>query len=748
VVAAYAGAYKEGVRGQALSQSVEQLADEIIGSYPFHPGYKDILALFKENEKFRQTRGLIQFTANLLKGVWAKSSEEIFLVGVQYLDFSDQETRDQVKEIERSLESALANDVFDTDGSSHAQSIDADQGDNTAAQVAALLFVASLSDNADGIRGLPADTLVEYLVAPGKPANRFAETFEELRKRCWYLHKRDGDRWYFSDVANVRKQIEDKISKIPQDRVDDEMRRRLSDVFRPKTKTAYSELVVLPRVDDVNLTVARRTCLVLSPDAKAPPAAAERLFVDVIYKNAFCVVAGDGSKMASAEDTVRRLLAIAAVRAGLSDSVRNQKELEGEQKNAEMAFTSTVKSLFNTVWYPQLDGLKDVRIDLGQHQDQDGIRGEQAVEAALSSSGALKLVALDADKMDRYIQRCEDQLFPNGQSRVRWSDILERAATNTRWIWLPPKGMEELKAAALSDGRWIEEGGYVDKNPPLPTPKVQVFRAGINPATGESELELTVSHAGRNPEIVVATSIAGLIDGKVVRDLVYRTDEIELYFQVTSSETGEVSEATQWLGAIDITWQRQQVAGVWHVTLETRPEAEIRWNTSGINPKDGEIYDGQPIEINGATKAVIYTYAVKGKVSAEKKFVLDAIGAQRIIHDDKPATVKRTFDFPNKGDVLRMIRAAKANPEVTFQDITLIVGAGEGNLRINSGASVVLTGQDIENMIEGLRAALGDADADMQLRCKKANFPDGYALKDFATQHGMDIPVDAVEQSE
>ena len=233
VAQAYLAAYQEGVKGKALQKSAEQMADEIVGSYPFHPSYKDILSLFKENEKFRQTRGLIQFTANLMRGVWANKDEEVFLIGSQYLDFADQETRDQVREIERTLESALASDVYDTDGSSHAQEIDGDRNDRAASQVAALLFISSLSDNTDGIRGLPRDALVEYLVAPGKEPTRFMEAFDALRDRCWYLHNRDGDRWYFSDIANVRKQIEDKVSKIPQDRVNEEMRRRLTDIFHP-----------------------------------------------------------------------------------------------------------------------------------------------------------------------------------------------------------------------------------------------------------------------------------------------------------------------------------------------------------------------------------------------------------------------------------------------------------------------------------------------------------------------------------
>ena len=78
-----------------------------------------------------------------------------------------------MKEIERSLESALASDVYDTDGSAHAQGIDGDRNDRAASQVATLLFISSLSDNTAGIRGLPRDTVVEYLVSPGQEPTRF-----------------------------------------------------------------------------------------------------------------------------------------------------------------------------------------------------------------------------------------------------------------------------------------------------------------------------------------------------------------------------------------------------------------------------------------------------------------------------------------------------------------------------------------------------------------------------------------------
>ena len=746
IAQAYFAAYQEGVKGKALLKSAEQMADEIVGSYPFHPSYKDILSLFKENEKFRQTRGLIQFTANLMRGVWANKDEEVFLVGAQYLDFSDQETRDQVREIERTLESALASDVYDTDGSSHAQEIDGDRNDRAASQVAALLFISSLSDNTDGIRGLPRDALIEYLVAPGKAPTRFMEAFDALRDRCWYMHNRDGDRWYFSDIANVRKQIEDKVSKIPQDRVEEEMRCRLTDIFHPVNKLAYSELVVLPRVDDVNLTPSRRTCLVLSPDAKSPPAAAARFFNDVVYKNAFCVVTGDGSKMASAESSVRRLLAITAVKTIITDTPRHLKELESEQKTAEIGFNSTVKSLFNAVWYPQLKELKSARIDLGHYQEKGIIQGEKAVESALSGGGARKLTEIEPDKIDGLIQRLEEQLFPEGQSRTRWSDVLERAASNSRWIWLPPKGMDEIKAGALADGRWVEENGYVDKNPPPPQPLVRVTRIGGDEAIGESELELAVSNAGKVPEVVISATREGLDAGEITTDGTYKTTKVELWFQARNPDTGEVSEPHQWTGSIMITHERRDNAGMWQVTLAARPEAELRWNTTGINPKEGTVYDGSPIKVDGRQKTTLYVYAENGGVSARRNFTLEAVGAKKTIDDNRPTKVKQDFQFPAKGEVLRVVRASKAKENIRFQGVSVTVGEGERSLRVRSGGDVALSGQDIETMIEGLRGALGQPDAEVQLRFREADFPDGFTMKDFATQVGVDISVDDVEQ--
>jgi predicted AAA+ superfamily ATPase len=43
-------------------------------TYPFHPRLKNVVALFKENEQFKQTRGLIELVSRLLKSVWDRNA--------------------------------------------------------------------------------------------------------------------------------------------------------------------------------------------------------------------------------------------------------------------------------------------------------------------------------------------------------------------------------------------------------------------------------------------------------------------------------------------------------------------------------------------------------------------------------------------------------------------------------------------------------------------------------------------------
>lgn len=96
IVDAFAGAIAEAEQARSIGKSAEQIASEIHASYPFHPGLKDIIAMFKENESFRQTRGLMRFVSRILKSVWERPENDVLLIGAQHLNMRDPEVRDEV----------------------------------------------------------------------------------------------------------------------------------------------------------------------------------------------------------------------------------------------------------------------------------------------------------------------------------------------------------------------------------------------------------------------------------------------------------------------------------------------------------------------------------------------------------------------------------------------------------------------------------------------------------------------------
>ena len=66
----YASRLAEAAKAKTVERSAESLASEIEATYPFHPSFRSIIALFKDNEKFKQTRGLMELVSRLLKSVW------------------------------------------------------------------------------------------------------------------------------------------------------------------------------------------------------------------------------------------------------------------------------------------------------------------------------------------------------------------------------------------------------------------------------------------------------------------------------------------------------------------------------------------------------------------------------------------------------------------------------------------------------------------------------------------------------
>lgn len=181
IATAFGRKLEEAAKSKTASRGAEAIADEIEATYPFHPRLKNVIALFKENEQFKQTRGLIELVSRLFKSVWDRPSNDIFLIGPQHFDLSIAEVRDKLTEIS-GMRDVIAKDLWDAQQSAHAQIIDLAAGKESATQVGALLLSASLSTAVNAVKGLTREEMVECLVSPLREPSDFLSAFDELEK--------------------------------------------------------------------------------------------------------------------------------------------------------------------------------------------------------------------------------------------------------------------------------------------------------------------------------------------------------------------------------------------------------------------------------------------------------------------------------------------------------------------------------------------------------------------------------------
>src|SRR5690606_33872089 len=120
--------------GYIVSSSIEQIAEQVRETYPFHPSFKHLVAVFKRDKGCRQTRGLMQFTARLLKSVEDREADDVLLIGTQHLNLNDEHVKDETERIAPKLTPAATRDIADS-GSAIAERIDGELGSDAARQV-------------------------------------------------------------------------------------------------------------------------------------------------------------------------------------------------------------------------------------------------------------------------------------------------------------------------------------------------------------------------------------------------------------------------------------------------------------------------------------------------------------------------------------------------------------------------------------------------------------------------------------
>lgn len=463
IAQAYVAALQKAKRVDTIPTTPETFVERIRETYPFHPSIRDIVARFAENRGYQKTRALIRLLRLAVRGAMADNGNA-FLVGLQHLDFNDQATIEEIRKINPAYGNAISSDVSDR-GNALAEKIDAIDGNTTASGVAKQLLMSSLSNAEAPLRGLTDGELIETLVDPLLEVSEIKTALSRIQGQAWYLFQGIDQRVFFGQTANVTAEITEIAANIAEEQVDQTLREKLREVFKPRAGALYSDkMAILPALDDIQLDDERPTLVILERPADRLP----QDFVDWWDKqdlqNRVLVLTADPNAVTTLRLSARRMRAIGKVeeriKAQHSQGSQQMAELDGVRDREAANFTSALRETFKTIVFPMTKTLRRVD-DFRMEFDRNDYSGEQQVIDTLTKRGKF----IPSDQFDSKFENirldAEDMLFD--ADAVQASSLRRNAAVRSGWFWLPKGGLEQLVRTAVQRGFWREKEGLVAK---------------------------------------------------------------------------------------------------------------------------------------------------------------------------------------------------------------------------------------------------------------------------------------------
>lgn len=734
---------EEATKSKTVGRGAEEIADEIAMTYPFHPRLKNFIALFKENEKFRQTRGLIELVSRLLFSVWKRESNDVYLIGPQHFDLSLQEVRDKLTALS-DMRDVVSRDLWDEQNSAHAQVIDAQFKNENASRVGALLFTASLSTSVNAVKGLTREEIVEALLNPLQEPSEFNAAFAELEKESWYLHHTPEERYYFDRQENLTKLLVSLAEGAPENQISDLIRKRLTDLFRPARREAYTEVLPLPLLKEASEKVRQnRVLLIISPELQDQK---DKFFEDISQKNNLCVLSGEPTKFAAVEKAARQFYAAQKAESRIKTADPQREDLDKKTQQYDLDLTSTIYGLYDTVFYPSenQEGVKSLK---GKSLDRSGSgTGEDYIIQTLAAD-PIKLMTDVEKEFTALCNRAEIVLWPANMDDARWSDVSDAYEQQPRMYWMPPKGLETLKTMACTRGKWEDlGGGYVTKKPKQKQTSVQVTVGSREDATGKVTLNVSALNAGPKPIIYYAEDGSVSEQSTVLNQRQLVTTALRVKFLVIDpTKQHETGEPVTWANQLKIKNRESVKESERYVELFVAPKGNIRYTLDGSEARNGTEYTG-PIKI-GDKDVRIWVFAEAEGIEARQEFSFAAKGSTGVTIDKiKPGRIvsqKGGFQTSTPVDVYAGLTFGK-EVNAKFQEVVIFIGQGTECVSITIG-KIPVSAAYLESLVKDAMAGLEPGTA-ITMSMSEVAFDTGHALEEFTKKLNIELTKNEVIQ--
>jgi len=596
-----------------------EIASAVRDTYPFHPSFKDLVERFKENQGFQKTRGVIRLTKKMLKGIFRESdkADNLYLINPYDIDLNNAEMANEIKSIKPEFTNAISHDIANN-GHSVAERIDKSTDSQDVQDVSKLILMSSLSKATEAIVGLSVSEIFTYLVAPNRDITKIRSGIEELQEKAWYLYKHHN-KLLFRQTKNVVAEMQDEIKNLSRSQAKLYIKDLLEEEFEPNDNDCYQNLMVFPSIEEIELSKEKVSLIISEPSEGSDGLKSElkQFFEEVEYKNRVMFLTGQKNVMNKLLETAKKVRAINNIifrmqADNVSDRDSEMQQAMDLKDKTGNRLNSSLRETFTTLYYPRNNVLKNTNLIM--KFSQNNFNAEKEIKNTLISE-----MKFTTDIEPKKLRKRFDKIIFT-RDRMTWNELIERTATETRWLWHKPDALGELKEDSLQKEIWFKDGNYIDKTPPKKETNVNVTKMSTVSESGISTLRITPVNADEvyyeiGQEPTTASKKVENYNSFEATDLVY-------YFLAVDSEgVNETGDPVKWENDINLQYKELTIKGKDALKLQATPSnCEIRYTTDGSSPKEnGGVYQ-EPIIIPENAK---YIQAVA--VNEEHDIVSDVL---------------------------------------------------------------------------------------------------------------------------
>jgi hypothetical protein len=586
--------------------------------------------------------------------------------------------------------------------------------------------------------------IIAYLVSPGRSLSNLPSVIDiMLNQTCWYLHKDNGGRICFKNTQNLVAKLRSYADGYSREVAIKDVKEYLSGIFRPERKDCYQEHLILPAVDDIQVSPDKVVLVLFEPHQGSLHPDLKLFYDRLDYKNRICFLSGPRETMESLVLNGKEYKAI--------NTIIKEMESEGYPKDSPqfasanelkdkiiLRLMSAAKETFTVLWYPMSGDLR--KTDISMNFTDNEYRAEKQIRQTLLEK---QKFTEDVDS-EIFRKKCEQRLFT--QKVMKWTDIKTRAAVVPEWQWCHQGALDALKDKMVDRDQWRIDGGYADKGP-FPKPKTSVSPQELdrNEDTGASTLRINPVHGD-----TVYYEIGGeaTLSSARVPDLHrFTTNEMRVSFLcVDSTGVHEQGEPYLWTNKVTLKKFVQDVdAKTKRIEIRSAPPgAAIRFTSDGSNPKNsGGLYE-EPFPVKKPVKIILAVAKKEDIESAELRIDLSWKTEGPAIDPSKPGVWKGDFTYNTTKESYEMIeRLKKFESSAAVHKISVVVNL-EKWVEFNADQNIRLKPEQIEKVVATLREIY--ADGQVAIEFAEIAFPSGQHLLDFASDIRQNVKPGEVVQ--